>query len=267
MSKGVLLFAFNSPKCHYYDMAVRTAKRINYFLDLPVSVVTDNLSVEASNIPYTFDNVIITEPDKSNKREKEIWINKGRYQAFELSPYDETILLDTDYIVNSTRLLDTFKLSSDFCCHNSTAFIMQPDAKQEVLSHRSFRTLWATVVKFKKTHRVNQIFDCLKMVQHNYVHYENLHGFVGATFRNDYALSIALRIANGHMDVNEDIIPWNLIHVGKNTNVYRNTPDEFNTEYTILYDNWKRGKIRKEYITVKDYDFHMINKEYIMDLI
>ena len=36
MTKGALLFAFNSPKYNYYEMAVATAKRINHFLDLPV---------------------------------------------------------------------------------------------------------------------------------------------------------------------------------------------------------------------------------------
>jgi hypothetical protein len=55
--------------------------------------------------------------------------------------------------------------------------------------------------------------------------------------------------------------------VGKDTSIYRNNDDEFNTEYTILYDNWTRGKIRKEYITIKDMDFHVMNKENFMDLI
>jgi hypothetical protein len=55
--------------------------------------------------------------------------------------------------------------------------------------------------------------------------------------------------------------------VGKNTSVYKNTDDEFNTEYTVLFDNWQRGKIRKEYITIKDMDFHVMNKEIFMGLI
>ena len=34
-------------------------------------------------------------------------------------------------------------------------------------------------------------------------------------------------------------------------NHLRNGTDEFSTEYTVMYDNWQRGKIRKEFITVK----------------
>lgn len=266
MTRGALLFAFNSPKFNYYTMAEHTAKRINHFLNLPVTVVTDSESIPP-NADYTFDKVILTDPDRNNKRDWGIWINKGRYQAYQFSPYDETLLLDTDYMINSHKLLKTFDIPTDFCCHNKTNFLMHPNAVQEVLSVYSFTTLWATVVMFRKSKRTEQIFECLKMVQHNFDHYATLHGFVAGTFRNDYALTLALRIANGHTSVKEDVIPWDLTHVGKNTNVYKNTDDEFNTEYTVMFDNWQRGKIRKEYLTIKDMDFHVMNKQNFLDLI
>ena len=266
MSRGAILFAFNSPKFNYYDMAVATAKRANHFLDLPVTVVTDEKSLPEQT-EYLFDKTIVVQPDKDNIREHQVWINKGRFQAYGLSPYDETLLLDTDYMVNSNKLLRTFDIYDDFCCHDTTSFLMQPTATQEVLSAYSLKTLWATVVTFKKTKRSKQIFDCLEMVQKNYDHYCNIHSFVGGLYRNDYALTLALRIANGHSDNKRDIIPWNLIHVGKNTSIYRNSDDEFNTEYTVMYDQWQRGKVRKEYITMKDCDFHVMNKENFMELI
>ena len=264
--RGVLLFAFNSPTVDYFKMAVYTAKRANKYLNLPVSVVTDE-NTDLSNYDYEFDNVIITQSDPSNTKEKNIWINKGRYQAYELSPYDETLLLDTDYMVNSNRLNTLFDLPTDFCCHDTTSFLMNEGAAQEVLSSYSFKTLWATVVMFRKTLRTQQIFECLEMVQNNYDHYANIHNFIGGVFRNDYALTLALRIANGHTSLKSDIIPWNLVHVGKNTSVHRNNDDEFNTEYTVMFDNWKRGKIRKEYCTIIDTDFHTMNKENFMELI
>jgi hypothetical protein len=34
-----------------------------------------------------------------------------------------------------------------------------------------------------------------------------------------------------------------------------------------MHDNWQRGKIRKEYITIKDTDFHVMSKENFMELI
>lgn len=247
-------------------MAVATAKRVNHFLKLPVTVVTDTESLP-TDPAYVFDRTIIAEADTSNTRDHAVWINKGRFRAYDLSPYDETILLDTDYMVNSDRLLKTFDICEDFCCHDSTSFLMHPGVPQEVLSVYSFQTVWATVVTFRKTVRAKQIFDCLKMVQENYNHYANIHSFIGGIFRNDYALTIAMRIVNGHSDNKQDVIPWNLVHVGKNTSVYRNSADEFNTEYTVMYDNWQRGKIKKEYITLTDTDFHTMNKALFMELI
>jgi hypothetical protein len=35
----------------------------------------------------------------------------------------------------------------------------------------------------------------------------------------------------------------------------------------VLFDNWSKGKIRKEYTTIKDTDFHVMNKDIFMELI
>lgn len=267
MTRGAILFAFNSKKYDYYSMAVYTAKRINHFLNLPVTVVTDTESFENSKLNFDFDKVEIVTADKNNIRDGVEWINKGRYQAYNLSPYDETLLLDVDYMINSDKLLKCFDLYDDFCCHDNTAYYMHPDASQEVLSSYSFKTLWATVICFKKTNRAQQIFQCMEMIQKNFKHYSDIHQFISSVFRNDYALTLALRIANGHTILPKDIIPWNLLHVGKNTSVYANGDSEYNTEYTVLFDNWKKGKIKKEYITIKDSDFHVMNKDLFVELI
>ena len=42
------------------------------------------------------------------------WNNIGRYDALNLSPYDETILLDCDYIVQNNNPANYFGSDSDF---------------------------------------------------------------------------------------------------------------------------------------------------------
>ena len=265
MTRGVILFAFNSPKYNYYEMAKHTAKRVEHFLKLPVTLVTDDDSMPAGEYEL-WDKVMKITPDKNNFRDWGMWINKGRYMAYDLSPYDETLLLDVDYIINSDKLLKTFDLNDDFCCHNRTSFLMHPKAPQEILSSYSYETLWATVVMFRKSNRAEQIFQCLEMVQKNYEHYANIHNFIAPVYRNDYALTLALRIANGHSSDSRDVIPWNLLHIGKNTQVYKNNSDEFDTEFTVIFDNWQKGKVRKEYIIVKDMDFHVMNKDLFVEM-
>ena len=266
MNHGVILFAFNSPKYNYYEMAKHTAKRVEHFLKLPVTLVTDEDSMPIGELPL-WDKVIKITPDKNNFRDWGMWINKGRYMAYELSPYDETILLDVDYIINSDKLLKLFDIDTDFCCHNRTNFLMNIGVPQESLSSYSYETLWATVIMFRKSIRAGQIFNCLEMVQKNYEHYANIHNFIAPVYRNDYALTLALRIANGHSSNPSDYIPWDLLHIGKNTQFYSNHNMEFSTEYTVITDIWKKGKVRKEYITIKDVDFHVMDKDLYMEMI
>lgn len=266
MTRGVLLFAFNSPNYNYVRMAEFTAKRANHFLNLPVTLITDHASLDSIS-DYKFDKVITVDSDSNNQVQGRVWLNKGRYRSYELSPYDETLLLDVDYVINSDRLLKTFDVMDDFCCHETISFLMNEYDKREYFTQKlSLPTLWATVVAFKKTQRVKQIFECLKMVQENYQHYGNIHKFSLDTYRNDYGLTLAWRIANGHAYVASDILPWNLIHIGPKTHVYSNNNGEFNTEYTVVYDKWMRGKIKKEYIIIKDMDFHIINKDILLEI-
>lgn len=260
--KGALLFAFNTELVDYVKMAVFTAKRINRFLDLPVTIVTDSNS-RLAEYDYTFDNIIIADPDTSNERNSAAWLNKGRFKAFDYTPYDETVVLDVDYIVNSDRILKTFDIYEDFMCHKNMHFLMQPTVPQEKLSHVGIDSVWATTMTFRKTKHCENIFNCMKMVQTNYNHYVDLYSMGISYYRNDYALAIALRILNGQLDYNRYYTPWRLLHAGPGTHVYK----EKDTQYTIVYDNWINGKIRKEYITIKDTDFHMIVKDNFMEII
>lgn len=268
MTRGVILFAFNSSEYNYFKMAEFTAKRVNHFLNLPVTLVTDKKSLSSST-GYKFDKVVTIKPDSKNQIHGRVWINKGRYQAYKLSPYDETLLLDVDYVVNSDRLLKTFDIMDDFICHESISYIMNEHGKKEYFDNNqmALSTLWATVVAFKKTERVKNIFECLQMVQENYSHYSNLYKLDPDTFRNDYGLTIALKIVNGHSITCSDIVPWNLTHIGLNTYVYPNSTKEYNTEYTLIYDKWVRNKIKKEYLVIKDLDFHVINKDIFLELV
>jgi hypothetical protein len=171
-------------------------------------------------------------------------------------------------MVNSDLLSKTFYVGDDFVCPKTTSFLMFPNGReQELLSSKTVPTLWATVMRFNKTNRSKQIFDCMGMIQQNYNHYANIYGFVGGLYRNDYSLTVATRIVNGHLEQKSDYLPWDLVHIGQNTTVYRDTDDEFNTKYTVIYDNWQRGKIKKEYLSIKDMDFHMLNKKNYMELI
>lgn len=250
--RGVLLFAFNNGKTDYFEMAVRTAKRVSKFLDLPVSVVTDSNTI-IDSYENVFDQIILEVSDTSNAKGNVVWINKGRHKAYELTPYDETLVLDTDYLINSNSLLKPFELYDDFMCHTDTNFILM-DNQVEKVSNKFIDTAWATVIYFKKTERVKQIFECMQMVQNNYQHYVNVFDMTSTMYRNDYSLTIALWIVNGHTLNQADYIPWPLLHLSNHVKAHRVT----DTEYIFLKNT--------KYITLNSVDFHLLDKNNFMEL-
>lgn len=262
MTKGVVLFAHNNDKVDYYRMAVYTAKRVNRFLDLPVTIITDDYTLSTTTaLDYQFDHTITIEADRTNIRNKSAWINKGRYRVYDLTPYDETLVLDTDYMVNSARLLETFDQPSDFLCYQDSKFLSD-DKQNEMMSSQTLSIYWATVMRFSKSDRVRDIFKMIEMVQNNYEHYANLHQFMPYMYRNDYSVTIALRTVNGHIDNPQDAITGRLIHTGKNIKVER--VDD--TTYDISSNIEINGKTRRQYFRIKDYDFHMISKDNFMEI-
>lgn len=250
MTRGVLLFAHNNGVVDYYRMAAYTASRIERFLKLPTSIVTDENSITSY---YAWDHLITRTPDTSNRKTTDVWINKGRYQAYELSPYDDTIVLDTDYLINSNRLLQLFEYPVDFMCHYDCHYLMT-NAAIETVGRWGSPTMWATVLRFQKSHLSESIFNMMRLIQTNYQHYSNIYNFQRGSFRNDYALTIALRTVCGQLAAPHHDIPWKLLHVSAiNTRVERCDDTSYKIHYT--HEN------KTTHIMVKDTDFHMMSKE------
>jgi hypothetical protein len=119
-TKGVLLIAKNNGTVDYAKQAIFSAKRIKQYLDVPVSVITDStdylLQIAGDDL---FDFVIPIEynPDVANMRHyfdgtlsnrQLSFKNNERAKAYHMSPYNETLLLDTDYIICSDLLANCF---------------------------------------------------------------------------------------------------------------------------------------------------------------
>ena len=110
-SKGVVVFAFNTD-VDYVGIADNTSRLIAYNLHLPVTLITD----QTANPKFAYDKIIYIENTGNNFRmandQEVIWRNFGRYLAYDLSPYEETILVDTDYLVLDQSLLTLFDTNS-----------------------------------------------------------------------------------------------------------------------------------------------------------
>ena len=117
LTQGVLIFAFNNEATDYISMAAWSAKNIRRHLNLPVAIVTDNPAAAAQ---HKFEHIVVTAPDTGGSRHfadygtTVTWHNAGRITAYELSPFDQTLVLDADYVIASDRLLQVLTLPQQF---------------------------------------------------------------------------------------------------------------------------------------------------------
>ena len=213
MKTGALLFAHNNQVYNYVALAEWTAQNIHRHLNIPVTLVTDK-NVEVS--PDVFDQVIRIDSGLGSVRhfqdanQSAVWYNDSRVQCYDLSPYDRTLVIDTDYVVASPILTLPLSSSVEFLCHKKAQAIgLDQDWDANYFGLNRFPMSWATVMIFSKTPAVKFIFDSMKMVQRNWQHYKDLYRVGKMYYRNDYALSIALGLYTGHSQV-YSAIPWNL---------------------------------------------------------
>ena len=111
-TKGVLIFAKNNEQFNYIKQAEVAATMAKHFLDVPVSLITletdykDNTSAIWDKIIYLDDVEIVNGRGVivNGKREQITWYNLDRLLAYDLSPYDETILIDSDYLIQNSIL-------------------------------------------------------------------------------------------------------------------------------------------------------------------
>ena len=263
MTTGALIFAFDNEQTDYISMAAWSADRIRQHLNIPVAVITD--CVDQSRL-HKFDQVITADPVSGGTRyfddyqDTVTWYNASRVDAYNLTPWDQTLVLDADYVVCSHMLKNVINSSKDFMCHN-TAWDMTNIGNFEGLNwignHR-LPMAWATVMMFQKSKAAQYIFECMHMIKNNWRHYKDLYGIQSSTYRNDYALSIALGIESGHtLQVNH--IPWDLASIMPKHKLLQVSENCFQVDYQNQY--------KSKRITWKDMDFHAMGKKHLGDIV
>ena len=263
MTAGALIFAFNNEHTDYLAMAAWSADRIRRHLDIPVAVITD--CTDPSRLTE-FDQVIAADPVAGGTRyfddykETVTWYNAGRVDAYGLTPWEQTLLLDADYVVCSDDLKLLLDYSQDFMCHRLAWDITSQDYFEGLnyFGQHKMPMWWATVMMFRKSNMAQYIFDSMNMIRNNWKHYKDLYHITGSHYRNDYALSIALGIVSGHT-LNVDDIPWSLASVLPEHEITQIDEDRFEIKYQ------DQGKMKR--MTWHGMDFHAMGKKHLGDII
>ena len=212
-NRGALIFARNNLEVDYCKQAHYLAKRIKKYLGLPTTVVTDSLDyLKATYTDYetVFDKVIEV-PNTRAASEKRYYDGSGVYkqlafkndlrtQAYELTPYDETIMLDSDYIIANDVLKNCFTQEHNFLIYKDAKDLtgFRDTTEFQRISETSVDFYWATVVYFKKSKEVETFFNLTQHIQDNWQHYNSIFQINKSSFRNDWVFSIAIHIMNGY---------------------------------------------------------------------
>lgn len=263
MTTGALIFAFNNESVDYVKLAAWNAENIRRHLDIPVAVVTDCTDHSLLN---KFDHVISAVPDSGGVRYFEdyastvTWHNAGRTDAYDLTPWDQTLVLDADYVVASDQLNRILCSNQDFLAHNYAYDITGVDNFTGLNHYGEYNIpmSWATVMMFQTSTHTELIFDCMKMIKNNWKHYKNLFKITSSTFRNDYALSIALNIVNGQT-LQYNSIPWGLASITPEHAVTRIDKDSYRVDFY--------NEQRTQWTTIRNQDFHAMGKSHLENLI
>jgi len=275
VSKGVLLFAHNNDTVDYVQQAVFCAKRVKRFLNLPVTLVTDKQSV--ADFPFDINKYIdsIVYQDVENQHNfrtfrnsgtdgvRDKWFNTNRFLAYELSPYQQTLVLDTDVVLCNSNLLQLFNSNKQFSAtkHYKQFSHMCEDSCVAKISLNSVPMYWATIMYFTKSSVAQTVFDTVQHIHNNWLWYKNLYGLSSAKFRNDYAFSIAIHMLQNFTESVTDFeIPY-ILYNSFDVDII----DSFNdTEISILA---KKNHSDYRITYLKDTTVHIMNKFDFKDII
>ncbi len=244
MTSGVLLFCFNTEFYRYDKIAAKTVPLIKKNLNLPVTIVTNKETFECLPSLGTIDYKII-DNETGNHINKKPWHNLDRWKAYEISPYDVTVLMDIDYFCFTDQLLTYIDAEEDLQIHDKVYDITGKNS-YDFRNNSIIPMLWATVIIFKKSPKSKSVFDMVQYIKKHYQYFCSLYRIDFRNFRNDYAFSIAMHQLEGFVPTKK--LPARLITLPALAKVIR------------VESNGIEWQMEGRFGAIQDSDVHVIDK-------
>lgn len=275
MSRGIILFAFNSRQLDYVKLALISGRLATKKLQVPVSLITDESTLEWSRkseiydlLTDTFENIIIDESTHVENyrvlhdgdiKDKIPFKNSSRSKAWALTPYDRTLLIDSDFLIFSDTLSNYWNVDEDFIISESIQDLHVNDRMKHhdrYISDVGVKLLWATTIMFTKNQNTKIVFDFVDHIRENYDRYAEIYRFDARIYRNDISFSLASHILSGFIEDYSYFLPPVLSTIDKD----------------ILFDVSNTGILKflidqgSSYMaaSVAGTDIHVMNKQSIV---
>ena len=170
MNRGIVVLAQNTEKTNYVNQAYALALSIKKTNPTTcISIITDDIVEDY--VAKLFDNIIpIPWGDLANKSN---WKIENRWKIYHCSPYDETIVLDTDMIIledishwwNSLKKFDVY-FTTNVKTYRSTN--ITSDFYRKTFSANNLPNFYSGLHYFKKNDFAHQFYTHLELVMRNW---------------------------------------------------------------------------------------------------
>ena len=225
-TQGIVCIARNNNEIDYTKQAYFLAKQVKDRLNLPTTVITDSeqhLSRTFPDYKTVFDKILSfvwlkdnltdhkvlsnteshtlrTYRDGANVHKKLQFKNGNRSIIYDYTPYDETLVLDTDMLILDKNYLFCFDQPHDFLIYNDSYDLAghRDTDEFQYINDIGIKFYWATAVFFRKSTKNKIFFDLVQHIQDNWNHYRSVFQLGPGIYRNDHAFSIAIHIMDGY---------------------------------------------------------------------
>jgi hypothetical protein len=277
---GFMMFAYNNEQLDYTQLALVAAYAVKKHMpEYPVVLVTNQQSLEHCKSTHgrelmtaAFDDIIITNPEYERNMRlhhdgayssfNAQFTNTNKHDIYNISPFDETILIDTDYLCGNDNLSKLFGGQNDVAMFRDARNLRceEPYTTERWLHYAGIRMWWSTVVYWRKSEEAKHFFNIWSAVKKNWEYYRFLYKFPGTLYRTDYSASIAAHMCDGWQDggfIGQ--IPNFMRYQDQRDDIVQVLGPNHWVMLSNLPEEWKNMVVE-----IKGEDVHLMNKKSIL---
>ena len=208
---GFLLYNIPSPTVDYSKIAAICVQHLKHYMpNIPIAVCGQH--VVGCDVHIPIKNVADNKRAFVHKGNtlNEIWYNLTRDRSLDVTPFERTVLLDSDYIVQSNQLQLLLECASPIMMYDRIFNIKENLVEVDYLGDSNVTLKWATVLAFDHSEISYELFSLWKKVITNYKYYALLYKWkTDGTVWNDKAITVALQQLTKYSNAEgQYIIPW-----------------------------------------------------------
>ena len=271
---GIIIFSHNNNYIDYIKIACASAgyarRNLSGFHEICLVTDSESLSDNEELVNMYFDRTIIvpvptnattrTYHDTYDNTVNAKFINTNRGNVYNLSPYDETLVIDCDYFIMSDVLDGVWGSKNDFMITQNYSDISNNNLDSVIkISNTSIDMYWATLFYFRKSEFTSMFFSMVDIIKNNWEWYYKKYSCDIKLYRNDHTVSIALHIITNGAN---DIVPKLPINCLMNSfdadRIFR--IDSPTNILMLTKMNKKSGNM----VRIQNTDLHIMNKGSIM---